>query len=53
MSWEIKCSHATFLPHLLVVQHAVVLTPITTSSMQEDNILIAFSGLLVEYLEFV
>lgn len=50
MSRQIKGNHTALLPHPLIIEHAMVLTAIASSSMQEDNILVAFTRLLVEDL---
>ena len=37
--WKINCGHMAFLQHALVVHHTVILPAITTSSMEEEDLL--------------
>lgn len=69
MSWKIEGGHTALLllefsqpssfaesyplPHLLIIQYPVVLTRITSRSVQEHNILVALASLLIENLRFV
>jgi hypothetical protein len=48
VSWKIKSSHAALLAHAFVVEHAVVLAGVAASGVQEDDVNVAFAGLLVE-----
>ena len=50
MRWQIKCEHAALLAHPLVVHDAVVLSAVTTCSMQENDLLVSLAGVLVKDL---
>ena len=52
MSWKVESDHVALLAHSLVVHDAVVLTSVAACCMQEDDILIAFSRLLIEDFAF-
>lgn len=49
---KIESSYATLLSHAPIIHHAIVLSPIGASSVQEDNLLVALAALLMKDLSF-
>jgi hypothetical protein len=51
MAREVEAVHIALRPHTLIVHDAVVLASVRASSVEEDDILVAIAGLLVENLK--
>lgn len=47
---EVEAEHVALLAHTLIVHDAVVLASVRASCVQEDDVLVAVAGLLVENL---